>query len=62
LIPRPVLSLFAWHDNHHHQIDKDAWHATGDQRDQECEAKPESAYAEKFGQSAAYAGHHAIAF
>jgi hypothetical protein len=35
-------------------------YAARDQRDQECEAKPERANAEKLGQSAAYTGHHAI--
>jgi hypothetical protein len=53
--------LFAWYDEDHGKIYQDAGHTTGDQGDEKGEAEPEGAHPEKFSQSAAHPGDHAIA-
>ena len=56
-----TVRLFAWYDEYHGKIYQDAWHTTGDQSDEKGEAEPEGAHPEKFSQSAAHPGDHAIA-
>ena len=56
-----TVLLFAWYDEDHGKIYQDAWDTTGDQSDEKGEAEPEGAHPEKFSQSAAHPGDHAIA-
>ncbi len=56
-----TVRLFAWDDEYHGKIYEDAGDAARDQGDEERKAKPEGAHPEKFSQSAAYPGDHAIA-
>ncbi len=56
-----TVRLFAWYDEDHGKIYQDAWDTTGDQSDEKGEAEPEGAHPEKFSQSAAHPGDHAIA-
>ena len=55
-----TVCLFAWYDEDHGKIYEDTGYAARDQGDEECEAEPEGAHPEKFSQSAAYPGDHAI--
>ena len=57
-----MTDSLARHDHPDEDVDENARHAAGDEGDQKREPEPERTDAKEFGQSAAYARDHAVAF
>ena len=57
-----TTGLLVRHDHPDEDVGENTRYATGDERDNECQADPEGTDAKEFGQSAANAREHAVAF